>query len=628
MSTNKKNSGNTNNNFNNLNNLNNNNLNNLNNLNNNNLNNFNNNNLNNFNNNNLNNLNNNLKNKSNNKNNSNTNKKKNNNNYNYSLFNTISNNIINNKNNNKKSDSENTYLYVIVGITILCLISVSIYYYYYVVREQVVYQLEDKEFLEDILDGRDEITISSSDVPSSTYSNEYSISLWVKVDDYSYKYGDEKVILRRGEKGHGSPEVILAPKHNKLVVKVNLHNNKGNNSLDNNLLKETFKSINNNNINEKFASYGSGASGTVLAPLDNYKDVEEENNRIETFISNNEAPKESKVYQENYFNLVSGNSIIRENFESDNYNKLVFAISNILNIICSTFREISDNKSADENYKAIDNFFKLLITNSEKIKDMDDSEQVKNQFMEAIMNSEISERITHIKGMEVNVLSESDEEISEDNLKQNIELLSSVIININEDEIDMDQLISDVNNKLDSSGCELKLEGDEENIIVSNFAVKILTMMRNSIYKHIYNLAKIIESNRPELVKDSDMAETSGIGMCTVNNLPLQKWNNIIISQYNNNLSIYLDGKLVSTCVMEGHPLLTDEDVFINPDGGFSGQISRITFYNTAITQDHAHLIYKSGPVYNKSLISQIPVYVWIIIGVIILSIIIYSMFV
>ena len=41
---------------------------------------------------------------------------------------------------------------------------------------------------------------------------------------------------------------------------------------------------------------------------------------------------------------------------------------------------------------------------------------------------------------------------------------------------------------------------------------------------------------------------------CDINNIPLQKWVNIIISLYGRSLDVYIDGKLVRTCVLPGVP--------------------------------------------------------------------------
>jgi hypothetical protein len=41
---------------------------------------------------------------------------------------------------------------------------------------------------------------------------------------------------------------------------------------------------------------------------------------------------------------------------------------------------------------------------------------------------------------------------------------------------------------------------------------------------------------------------------CSIEDVPLQRWTNLIISLDNRALDLYLDGKLVRTCVLPGVP--------------------------------------------------------------------------
>ena len=60
------------------------------------------------------------------------------------------------------------------------------------------------------------------------------------------------------------------------------------------------------------------------------------------------------------------------------------------------------------------------------------------------------------------------------------------------------------------------------------------------------------------------------IHSCGVHNIPIQKWVNVIISVYNRSLDIYIDGKLVRTCMLPGVPKVDNSsDVLITPGGGF-----------------------------------------------------------
>jgi len=91
---------------------------------------------------------------------------------------------------------------------------------------------------------------------------------------------------------------------------------------------------------------------------------------------------------------------------------------------------------------------------------------------------------------------------------------------------------------------------------------------------------------------------------CTINNVPLQKWTNLIISVENRALDVYLDGKLVKTCIMPGVPKVSSSNVVLTPNGGFSGYTNLFTYYAYPINPKRAFYIYKSGlrPSFNLGL--------------------------
>lgn len=88
----------------------------------------------------------------------------------------------------------------------------------------------------------------------------------------------------------------------------------------------------------------------------------------------------------------------------------------------------------------------------------------------------------------------------------------------------------------------------------------------------------------------------NNIHNCSVNNIPLQKWVNIITSVYGNTLDIYIDGKLVRTCLLPGVPKIpTSSPIIITPSGGFDGWTSNIEFLPNSSNPQEAYDIYKSG---------------------------------
>lgn len=83
---------------------------------------------------------------------------------------------------------------------------------------------------------------------------------------------------------------------------------------------------------------------------------------------------------------------------------------------------------------------------------------------------------------------------------------------------------------------------------------------------------------------------------CTIRNFPLQAWVNMIISLYGRTLDIYLDGKLVRTCVLPGIAKInTSSNIEVTPSGGFNGWTANIQYFNHAVNPQQAYDIYRDG---------------------------------
>jgi hypothetical protein len=99
---------------------------------------------------------------------------------------------------------------------------------------------------------------------------------------------------------------------------------------------------------------------------------------------------------------------------------------------------------------------------------------------------------------------------------------------------------------------------------------------------------------------------------CTIKNIKLQKWVNITISVYGNTVDMYLDGKLVRTCVLTAVPTALDtaDTLYVGggyqtqtsptwsvlPDGGdLRGYISNVVYKSDYFTPEEAWTIYSAG---------------------------------
>ena len=103
------------------------------------------------------------------------------------------------------------------------------------------------------------------------------------------------------------------------------------------------------------------------------------------------------------------------------------------------------------------------------------------------------------------------------------------------------------------------------------------------------------------VVDENNLIDSSNT--CDIKELPLQKWINVCIVMSGKTLDIYLDGKLVKTCIYKnyfrvdqagGGPVLS----YLQGGAphGFDGQFSRLQVYNTALTPDDIYKNYLAGP--------------------------------
>jgi hypothetical protein len=98
---------------------------------------------------------------------------------------------------------------------------------------------------------------------------------------------------------------------------------------------------------------------------------------------------------------------------------------------------------------------------------------------------------------------------------------------------------------------------------------------------------------------------------CTIRNVKLQKWFNVTMSIYGNTVDLYLDGKLVQTCILAVPPadLNSNDKLYVggkidqsnkstcvvNDGGDLTGYISNVVFKNNYFTPEEAWSIYGDG---------------------------------
>ena len=82
----------------------------------------------------------------------------------------------------------------------------------------------------------------------------------------------------------------------------------------------------------------------------------------------------------------------------------------------------------------------------------------------------------------------------------------------------------------------------------------------------------------------------------TIDNIPINKWVNVIIRCENNTLDIYVNGTIIKSHYLHGVPKQNYGDVYIAPNGGFSGYISNLWYYNYALGTAEIAKLTNKGP--------------------------------
>jgi len=97
-------------------------------------------------------------------------------------------------------------------------------------------------------------------------------------------------------------------------------------------------------------------------------------------------------------------------------------------------------------------------------------------------------------------------------------------------------------------------------------------------------------------VYSSSKSSNSSKHTCNVANVPIQKWVNVIVSLYGRTMDVYIDGKLVRTCVLPGvAKIANNAPIYVTPLGGFSGYTGNIHYYADSLNPQQAYNIYRDG---------------------------------
>ena len=89
-----------------------------------------------------------------------------------------------------------------------------------------------------------------------------------------------------------------------------------------------------------------------------------------------------------------------------------------------------------------------------------------------------------------------------------------------------------------------------------------------------------------------------------VNDIPLNKWINVMIRVEGKNVDVYINGTIVVRHVLSGVPKQNYGDVYVNMNNGFAGMLSDLWYHDKALSTTEILKIVNSGPnmTMNKSM--------------------------
>ena len=549
---------------------------------------------------------------------------------------------------------------IILLIIVLIAFAGSAYWLYNYYSTSTFIIPQSAEVLTDVTNASISTNIGSGLIPSSKYSNEYSISFWININDYNYNYGKEKVIMRRGQAGSGNPEIVLDAKKNDLIVRVKLQGGSSTSSSVINLPAtcsgtSSFTDIINNNDSHKAQTQCGGVIIEKDEPYYTYGKFEAEHNKPSFKVGDNTIDYPTIQYtmgtginstiindkllmghddtvrvssENDYFNMISGNDINgnKEGFTNQegfsNIDDAINAIVQLIVDICDIATSFQNVNIANTSVDALNTKFDISISTLEKTRaGSKTSDDVSNEFM-SLLPSTLN-------------ISESEKSTVLSTLQPKITKLINdfaVLTQYEKVVLDMNTVMPILNAKMKDIKCPLTIDGVGEVDNTISFYKNIIKLLKKTIFTYINNMGVGIRKTYPDLESGSSSCGANDlipndptVGTCKAQMIPLQKWVNVIVSVYNQIVDIYIDGQLTSSCVLKGFPDVSTDNVDITPDGGFNGNISRVNFMNTAMTVQNARNIYYSGPIVTQSFYSMIPSWVWWTILILVVIALLYS---
>lgn len=132
---------------------------------------------------------------------------------------------------------------------------------------------------------------------------------------------------------------------------------------------------------------------------------------------------------------------------------------------------------------------------------------------------------------------------------------------------------------------------DSTNASVSNPAIYLDPAM-NTLHVRV----SLFPSDQQAGAADPSSTSSTGDSFtCSVENVPLQSWFSVSTTVFQRNLDVYINGRLVKSCVLPGIPKPALGDITINDNGGFAGGICNVNYISQTINPEDAKAFYDKG---------------------------------
>ena len=169
-----------------------------------------------------------------------------------------------------------TLVYFIVVIVILLVL----YNYFTSSSSRIVEQVERRDMVEGSRNASQYKLYGGDNLPVSRFSNSFTISFWVYINDYKYSLKENKYILMKGNKdeSNDSPIIYLTPYQNNLVVRMKLQSQEDPTKFENNEVKKETHTNNNQTFKEDSSTPALNNTETAMNKNNNTDNNNSDNN--------------------------------------------------------------------------------------------------------------------------------------------------------------------------------------------------------------------------------------------------------------------------------------------------------------------------------------------------------------